>query len=621
MKKVISLLLIAMFFSLVSGCGDSGNMLKAPELDEAEVEELDLPFAEPATSPDDDANDDVAENDDNGNRERPGIQNVNKKTSGTTETTTSFMKCPASQLPDGESGLAYEHTIEVIGGTGAKEFEISSGSLPEGLVLSADGIISGVPTQGTQKQLNISVSDDDGGTRTCSLTIKVAGELDLEINSLQAISDWDNVYEIKAVGATEGLEWKWIGDTSNICLSKNKPDITTDDYKSKCTDPSQLTQGTAMYIWLKTNIEGNAPAKLTVEVDSPYVSEPTTYELELTYTYCGNGIKEGAEECDDGNTLSGDKCDSTCIVEVAPSAAQSIEITLWTGEHDGGGTNCDVGIRFCANSSMTNCTEVQELDDTEDESGDGDREKGDENIYDEEDGLNTSGITSEHKYFEISMNGNCGDDPGWLMQGIKVKIDYGTEMLAYTYYNPCALKWADDGDTIKFGPNDAAVCAIIETGDIQNGGTDNTVWLKLGDHDSSLGFVKTSISDDDGPFFSKLEMDGKLAMDMSWSNYKDFEQSDKTSYGDFIFDSNPFGDGPTVLIEKESCNTKGGWFLQSYEIFVFEPGKFLNDEHSKVFYAQDTPAAWLTDDEGLTWKATATSTEDTTINESIGGYL
>ncbi|MEA3378982.1 MAG: DUF4215 domain-containing protein, partial [Nanoarchaeota archaeon] len=30
---------------------------------------------------------------------------------------------------------------------------------------------------------------------------------------------------------------------------------------------------------------------------------------------CGNGTKEGTEQCDDGNTSSGDGCDSRCQIE------------------------------------------------------------------------------------------------------------------------------------------------------------------------------------------------------------------------------------------------------------------------------------------------------------------
>ena len=36
---------------------------------------------------------------------------------------------------------------------------------------------------------------------------------------------------------------------------------------------------------------------------------------------CGNGIKETGEQCDDGNSTSGDGCDSTCMAEPAPPRA------------------------------------------------------------------------------------------------------------------------------------------------------------------------------------------------------------------------------------------------------------------------------------------------------------
>lgn len=39
---------------------------------------------------------------------------------------------------------------------------------------------------------------------------------------------------------------------------------------------------------------------------------------------CGNGIQEGIEECDDGNTVSGDGCDSNCKIETSSSSQQSI---------------------------------------------------------------------------------------------------------------------------------------------------------------------------------------------------------------------------------------------------------------------------------------------------------
>ncbi len=51
---------------------------------------------------------------------------------------------------------------------------------------------------------------------------------------------------------------------------------------------------------------------------------------------CGDGTVEGAEECDDHNTVSGDGCSSACLVESAPDAGPT------HGGADGGG-NPDTG--------------------------------------------------------------------------------------------------------------------------------------------------------------------------------------------------------------------------------------------------------------------------------------
>ena len=43
---------------------------------------------------------------------------------------------------------------------------------------------------------------------------------------------------------------------------------------------------------------------------------------------CGNGVIETGETCDDGNTVSGDGCSSTCIMEVPNGAPSSLTITV-----------------------------------------------------------------------------------------------------------------------------------------------------------------------------------------------------------------------------------------------------------------------------------------------------
>ncbi len=50
---------------------------------------------------------------------------------------------------------------------------------------------------------------------------------------------------------------------------------------------------------------------------------------------CGNGILQNGEQCDDGNTLSGDGCSSTCTTESSPTTGSS---------SGGGGSSGGTGI-------------------------------------------------------------------------------------------------------------------------------------------------------------------------------------------------------------------------------------------------------------------------------------
>lgn len=66
-----------------------------------------------------------------------------------------------------------------------------------------------------------------------------------------------------------------------------------------------------------------------VVIDSYAADEKGTYKFYVTAaeSACGNGTKEGTEECDDGNSTPNDGCDGTCSVElgyVCDDAAPSV---------------------------------------------------------------------------------------------------------------------------------------------------------------------------------------------------------------------------------------------------------------------------------------------------------
>lgn len=82
-------------------------------------------------------------------------------------------------LPDGMAGMPYAQALTATGGTAPYSFAVSAGALPQGLVLSADGTLSGTPAQSGTFAFTAQASDALGarGTRGYSLAIGVNAEL------------------------------------------------------------------------------------------------------------------------------------------------------------------------------------------------------------------------------------------------------------------------------------------------------------------------------------------------------------------------------------------------------------------------------------------------------------
>ena len=80
----------------------------------------------------------------------------------------------ASPLPDGISGASYSAQFAATGGAPGYTFGVTAGSLPPGLSLSSNGILSGIPTKTGDYNFAVQVTDS-GGTKTSGaflLTIK-----------------------------------------------------------------------------------------------------------------------------------------------------------------------------------------------------------------------------------------------------------------------------------------------------------------------------------------------------------------------------------------------------------------------------------------------------------------
>ena len=80
-----------------------------------------------------------------------------------------------TSLAGASSNLPYSQTVVAIGGAPPYAFDLLSGSLPPGLVLASNGILSGTPTNSGTYNFFLRVIDSGGMTAQASYSIVVAG--------------------------------------------------------------------------------------------------------------------------------------------------------------------------------------------------------------------------------------------------------------------------------------------------------------------------------------------------------------------------------------------------------------------------------------------------------------
>ncbi|WP_316797603.1 MBG domain-containing protein, partial [Pedobacter agri] len=119
--------------------------------------------------------------------------------------------------PQGTVSTAYSHSFTATGGNGSFTYAISSGSLPTGLTLATDGVLSGNPTvAGT---FNFSVSATESGCNqsavaSFSLTIN-QGNQTIAFNSLP-LKTFGDVPFILSGSSTSGLAINYISSNTAV---------------------------------------------------------------------------------------------------------------------------------------------------------------------------------------------------------------------------------------------------------------------------------------------------------------------------------------------------------------------------------------------------------------------
>ncbi len=86
------------------------------------------------------------------------------------------LQITTSGLPDGAVGVSYSAILQATGGTPPRSWSVSAGSLPSGLTLAANGMISGTPTASGPSSFTVQVADSSTPpqTPTVSLNLNIA---------------------------------------------------------------------------------------------------------------------------------------------------------------------------------------------------------------------------------------------------------------------------------------------------------------------------------------------------------------------------------------------------------------------------------------------------------------
>jgi hypothetical protein len=91
-----------------------------------------------------------------------------------------------TSLPAGVQNAAYNQTITASGGTGAKTFAVTAGTLPTGLSLSSGGVLSGTPTANGSFTFTVTATDTVGATGSHAYTVTIGAALTITPTSLPA---------------------------------------------------------------------------------------------------------------------------------------------------------------------------------------------------------------------------------------------------------------------------------------------------------------------------------------------------------------------------------------------------------------------------------------------------
>jgi autotransporter-associated beta strand protein len=197
------------------------------------------------------------------------------KVSGILEITTSV-------LPDGRTGVPYDTTLAVTGGTGPFAWSVSAGALPAGLALSSGGVLGGTPDVLGSFAFTARVTDAEGSV----------AERDYTFNAVNTLT-WDAQPGTSGVQAGNGT-WTTATSTTNWSIGgTNVPWVNGSDAVIGGGTLSVATPITAGTITFNAGVVLNGFSPVTIK-DGATISANGADSTIATPLAGGSWTKSGA---------------------------------------------------------------------------------------------------------------------------------------------------------------------------------------------------------------------------------------------------------------------------------------------------------------------------------------
>ena len=202
-----------------------------------------------------------------------------------TQELTALLVSTAS-LANGTNGLAYSQTLTASGGVAPYSWINSAGTLPPGLVLASDGLISGTPTASGPFNFTVQVTDALSTMATQALSVNVFSPPQIATVSLpNGTATVAYSQTLTATGGETPYSWTNVSGTlppglslaTNGLISGMPTTIGTFNFTAKVTDALSVTATQALTLTI-------LPPLVVTTVSLPNATTAVAYSQTLTVT-------------------------------------------------------------------------------------------------------------------------------------------------------------------------------------------------------------------------------------------------------------------------------------------------------------------------------------------------